>query len=115
MAAIDASQYEEIIIESIDGSKTVDIRLGVVGIDYFEDLFSPTITIERLKTVHPSRPGNRLIAKTFYLMGVFENWGGGTLKIISDTVKAGKPSPKFSYEDGMFRLELQRGKNYEYE
>jgi len=48
MAAIDASQYEEITIESIDGSKTVDIRLGVVGIDYYEDLFSPTITMKVL-------------------------------------------------------------------
>jgi len=48
MAAIDASQYDEITIESIDGSKTVDLRLGVVGIDYYEDVFSPTITMKIL-------------------------------------------------------------------
>ena len=48
MAALDASQYEEITIESIDGSKTVDLRLGVVGIDYYEDVFSPTITMKML-------------------------------------------------------------------
>jgi len=48
MAAIDASQYEEITIESIDGSKTVDLRLGVVGVDYYEDIFSPTITMKIL-------------------------------------------------------------------
>jgi len=46
MAAIDASQYDEIIIESGDGQRTVDMRLGVLAIRYFEDLFSPTITIE---------------------------------------------------------------------
>ena len=48
MAAIDASQYDEITIESIDGSKTVDLRLGVVGVDYYEDIFSPTITMKIL-------------------------------------------------------------------
>ena len=48
MAAIDASQYEEITIESFDGTKTVDIRFGVVGIDYYEDVFSPTITMKLL-------------------------------------------------------------------
>jgi hypothetical protein len=44
MAAIDASQYAEIIIESNDKKKAIDIRLGVVSIDYYEDIFSPTIT-----------------------------------------------------------------------
>ena len=46
--------------------------------------------------------------KIFYLMGLFENWGGGTLKIISETVKSGKPEPGFSFEDGLFRLKLFR-------
>ena len=40
MAAIDKSIYEEIVIESADGSKTVDIGQGVMQIRYFEDLFS---------------------------------------------------------------------------
>jgi hypothetical protein len=34
-------------------------------------------------------------------MGLFENWGGGTLKIVADTINAGKPAPVFSFEDGM--------------
>jgi len=44
----------------------------------------------------------------FYLMGLFENWGGGTLKIDSETIKNGKSSPEFYFEDGMFRLVLLR-------
>ena len=44
MAAIDRSIYEQIFIESTDKSKTVDIRLGTVSVDYYEDIFSPTIT-----------------------------------------------------------------------
>lgn len=38
------SIYEEIILESNDRKRTVDIKTGVVGIDYYEDIFSPTIT-----------------------------------------------------------------------
>ena len=87
---------------------TVEIRPSFVSFYNPAQLFGPTINIERLKTVHPSRPGNKLIAKVFYLMGLFENWGGGTLKIVADTIKAGKPSPVFSFEDGMFRVELSR-------
>jgi len=44
MAAIDPSIYEEILLESADRSKTVDISGGAVSIDYYEDIFSPTIT-----------------------------------------------------------------------
>ena len=46
MAAIDASIYEDITIESGDGSRTVDLKLGVVALRYFENLFSPTISVE---------------------------------------------------------------------
>ncbi|MEA2033249.1 MAG: ATP-binding protein [Euryarchaeota archaeon] len=87
---------------------TVEIRPSAVSFYNPAQLFGPTITIERLKKLHPYRPGNRLIAKVFYLLGLFENWGGGTLKIISETMKSGKPSPEFTFEDGMFRLVLFR-------
>ena len=87
---------------------TLEIRPSAISFYNPGLLFGPSITIDRLKTLHPSRPGNKLIAKIFYLMGLFENWGGGTLKIISETVKSGKASPEFSFEDGMFRLVLFR-------
>jgi len=44
MAAINKSIYEELILESNDQKRTIDIRQGVVSIDYYEDIFSPTIT-----------------------------------------------------------------------
>lgn len=44
MSAIKFSQYDEIFIESNDQKRTVDIRKGVVSIDYYEDIFSPTVT-----------------------------------------------------------------------
>lgn len=87
---------------------TVEVRPSAVSFYNPAQLFGPTITIERLKKTHPSRPGNKLIARAFYLLGLFENWGGGTLKIISETMRAGKPAPEFTFEDGMFRLALLR-------
>ena len=40
------SIYEELILESNDQKRTVDIRTGTVSIDYYEDIFSPTITVK---------------------------------------------------------------------
>jgi hypothetical protein len=42
--SIKKSIYEELILESNDQKRTVDIRSGTVSIDYYEDIFSPTIT-----------------------------------------------------------------------
>ena len=43
MPAISPCEYELITIES-DQGVTIDLRLGVVSFQYFEDLFSPTVT-----------------------------------------------------------------------
>ena len=45
--SIKQSVFEEIVIESNDKSRRVDIALGSVMIDYYEDIFSPTITAKR--------------------------------------------------------------------
>lgn len=44
MAAIDKSIYESLILEERGGGKTIDVRLGTISIDYYEDIFSPTVT-----------------------------------------------------------------------
>lgn len=38
------SEFEELIIESNDGSNSVDIIKGVRSVDYYEDIFSPIVT-----------------------------------------------------------------------
>tara|TARA_E500000331_G_C17229941_1_gene702158 strand:- start:63 stop:1412 length:1350 start_codon:yes stop_codon:yes gene_type:complete len=48
MSAKDPSIYEYIMIQSADGKRTVNIEPAVVGIQYFEDIFSPTITAKML-------------------------------------------------------------------
>ncbi len=44
MSAKDASIYEKFTIESSDGSKTVDIKEGVVGFIYYENILAPALT-----------------------------------------------------------------------
>ncbi len=44
MSASEASSFEELILESNDQERTVDLRSGVVSIDYYEDILSPTVT-----------------------------------------------------------------------
>lgn len=87
---------------------TVEVRPSTLLFSNPAQLFEPTITIERLHKHHPSRPGYKLIAKAFCLLGLFENWGSGTLRILGDTVAAGKRPPEFSCEDGMFKLMFRR-------
>jgi len=48
MAAKDASILEVVTIEANDQSQDIDIRTGVISIDYYEDLFSPTVTAKIL-------------------------------------------------------------------
>ena len=43
--AQDSSNFKVFTIESsFNPEKTVDIRLGVISFNYYEDVFSPTIT-----------------------------------------------------------------------
>ena len=62
MSLSDPSLYEEILIESNDQSTSVDLRLGVQSIDYYEDIFSPTITVKMVVT----NTGNTVNGKGIY-------------------------------------------------
>ena len=81
MAAIDKSLYEKFVIESVDRSRTVDIKAGVVSFNYYEDVFSPMKTAKilvantgnvvegddgKLQSIYnglPLRGGERIIIK----------------------------------------------------
>lgn len=62
MPAVDSSKYEEILIESNDQSNSVDLRLGVQSIDYYEDIFSPTVTAKMVIT----NTGNSVNGQSIY-------------------------------------------------
>ncbi|QFY88711.1 putative DNA binding domain-containing protein [Magnetovirga frankeli] len=92
----------------IDVKSTIEVRPSWISFYNPAQLFTPTITLETLKRHHPSRPGNKLIARVFYLMGLFENWGSGTLKIIESAKQSSRKEPRFDFQDGMFRLIIER-------
>ena len=59
MANKDRSEYEKFLILSADGTKEVDIRLGVVSFVYFENIFSPYLTAKAIIT----NTGNTVVGK----------------------------------------------------
>ena len=52
------------------------------------------LTPEMLFLPHNSRPWNPLIANAFYLRGIIERWGRGTIKMAELTTSAGLPQPE---------------------
>lgn len=92
----------------VDIKSTIEVRPDHITFYNPAHLFAPAITIEKLKQHHVSRTGNKFIARIFYMLGYFENWGGGTLKIVDETLRAGKPEPEFYFHDGIFELTLKR-------
>jgi len=94
MSAINSSIYEDIEIsaETTTGKgDTLDLRLGVVKFNYFEDLFSPTITAEVLV----ASAGNATNAAGDVLETVYSGLpirGGERVKInIAPNTKTNKP------------------------
>ena len=80
MEALDRSKYDEIVIESVDGSKTVDIAPGTVMIDYYEDIFSPTLTAK----LQVTSEGNTITGEDGELQSVYNGLplrGGETVTI----------------------------------
>lgn len=76
---------------------------GSVDIAIFEDRLEITskgglrfgLTVENLLQSHQSRPWNPLVNHAFYLRGLIENWGRGTIRIIELATRAGLPQPQF--------------------
>lgn len=51
MSASSSSLYEILVLQSNDQQRTVDIKSGTISIDYYEDIFSPTVTA-RIRVVN---------------------------------------------------------------
>ena len=96
-AASDPSEYDEIIIESNDGSRRLDLRLGVQSIDYYEDVFSPTITAKMVVTT----TGNVIDNKGIYQGLPLRGGERVSLRVLSN---AGNPNLDFSNKDNYLSL-----------
>ena len=68
------------------------------------------MTIDKLSSVHASRPVNPVLANPVYLTGYIEQMGTGTTDIIERCEKAGLRTPEF-YQDEDFRTILWRPEN----
>jgi len=53
------------------------------------------VTVDLLKVEHASRPRNKTIARLLFLSGYIEQWGSGTLSMITACERDGIPDPQF--------------------
>jgi len=66
------------------------------------------ITLEQLKTTHPSVARNPLIVHIFYLAGLIEEYGSGIGRIIDSLKEADLPEPEFKEEFAGFSLYMRK-------
>lgn len=67
------------------------------------------ITMEQLKTAHPSVTRNPLILHILYLAGLVEEYGSGIQRIEDAFSNAGLPEPEFREEFGGFTVYFRKG------
>jgi ATP-dependent DNA helicase RecG len=65
------------------------------------------MTVEDLRTTHPSRPINPDIAQVCFLYGLMERWGIGTQRIIRACVESGLPEPEWKVDSNGVTLVLR--------
>lgn len=81
---------------------------GSVGVAVYDDRLEITssgslhfgLTPEKLFLPHDSQPWNPLIARSFFLSGIIEEWGRGTIRIAEWLSDAGLPNPEIEDAGG---------------
>ncbi|MEI6842545.1 MAG: ATP-binding protein [Methanomicrobiales archaeon] len=66
------------------------------------------ITIDLLKVEHTSRPRNKTIARLLFLIGYIEQWGSGTLSMITACERDGLPDLEFREAGNDFVVTFSR-------
>ncbi|UCE20145.1 MAG: putative DNA binding domain-containing protein [Gemmatimonadota bacterium] len=83
---------------------TVQIRIYDDRLEVWNPgMLPPDLSIEDLKSEHPSRPKNPKIAHVFHRARLIENWGTGTLRIIREC-EGTEVKPEFVAEMGVFKV-----------
>ena len=67
------------------------------------------LTPEALFEPHESLPWTPLIARVFYLRGIIEQWGRGTIKMRELTASAGLPAPEIEDAGGCVTVRFRPG------
>ena len=92
---------------------------GSIGLAVYDDRLEVTspgslhfgLTPESLFVQHESRPWNPLIAHAFYRRGIIEEWGSGTLKMVSIAKGAGLPLPEIESDRMGVTVRFRHGKH----
>ena len=66
------------------------------------------ITMEQLRTAHPSKSRNPLIMKIFHLSGLVERFGSGILRMENSCRQMGIPAPELKEEGNGFTVTYQK-------
>jgi ATP-dependent DNA helicase RecG len=66
------------------------------------------VTVDLLKVEHASRPRNKTIARLLFLIGYIEQWGSGTLSMITACERDGVPDPQFQEAGNDFVVSFSR-------
>jgi ATP-dependent DNA helicase RecG len=92
---------------AFDGGMSVAVYDG--RIEFWNSGSLPDeMTVDDLRTTHPSRPINPDIAQVCFLYGLMERWGIGTQKIIRACVESGLPEPEWTVDRNGVTLILRR-------
>ena len=91
---------------------------GSVGAAIYDDRLEVTssghlafgLTAEALFKPHESMPWNPLIARVFYLRGIIERRGSGTIKMRELTTVAGLPAPEIEDAGGCVTVRFRPGR-----
>ena len=68
------------------------------------------LTAEALFAPHESLPWNPLIAQVFYLRGIIEQWGSGTIRMMDLVTDAGLPAPTIEDAGGYVTVRFTTGR-----
>lgn len=88
---------------------SVEVRLFADRLEVWNPGMLPgTLTLDDLRTDHPSIPANPLIAESLYLARYIEKAGSGTQRMIELCRDAGLPAPDFELRANSFVITLWR-------
>jgi ATP-dependent DNA helicase RecG len=73
------------------------------------------ITLDNLKTAHPSVKRNEKMANVFYSMKFVESWGQGIRKVMDGCIFNGNPEPEFSFMGPGLLVTMRSNKEVEEE
>lgn len=88
---------------------SVEVRLFADRLEVWNPGAMPgTLTLDDLRSAHPSVPNNPLLAESLYLARYIEKAGSGTERMIELCREAGLPEPTFALSAGSFIVTLWR-------